>query len=38
MMDNCKCTIVNVVHAIRQCADTPLLTYFQKDNEKPVKI
>ena len=38
MMDNCKCTIVNVVHAIRQCSDTPLPTYFQKDNEKPVKI
>lgn len=38
MMSGNKCTIVTVVHAIKNCADTPLTTYFQKNNEKPVKI
>lgn len=38
MMDNRKCTIVDVVHALKKCMNTPLEVQFSINDKTPVKI
>ena len=38
MMNNRKCSIVDVVHALKQCMNTPLEVQFSINDKTPVKI
>ena len=38
MMNNRKCSIVEVVHALKQCMNTPLEVQFSINDKTPVKI